>query len=527
MNRILTAAEMFLCDRTEIETHTPSRVLMYRAARACADAVRKMVDAQADDGCVVILCGSGNNGGDGILCARLLREYGIDTVLVPAFSDDGKLSEECAYRYEEARAASVPVLSADAFLRDTDKLQIVMIIDALFGIGLTREITGVSADLIDAANAYASSHLIPTVAIDIASGIFADTGKISAHTFRASHTLAINNAKRGHLLYPGAQYTGALTVLDIEIPTSPLDGQKDGLPVYTLTDDDIRAMLPARHPDSNKGTYGRILIVAGEKNMCGAAYLSALGAYRAGAGLVEIFTCEENRIPLQTLLPEAILTTYNSDDGLKIYERLEASVSRASAIVCGPGMGQSMLACSIVSEVLERTTVPTVLDADALNLMSYLDEQWEVIGERRGNPSDPLPPIIMTPHPAEMSRLSGISLPALLDDFITCAANYAKTTGMIFNAKNTRSVITDGKTAFLNPTGTSALAKGGSGDVLTGITATLCAQGCEPLHAAALAAYLHGRAAEAVTARMGARSPLAHEIADALGEVFSVLESDV
>jgi NAD(P)H-hydrate epimerase len=187
-------------------------------------------------------------------------------------------------------------------------------------------------------------------------------------------------------------------------------------------------------------------------------------------------------------------------------------------------MGQSMLACSIVSEVLERTTVPTVLDADALNLMSYLDEQWEVIGERRGNPSDPLPPIIMTPHPSEMSRLSGISLPALLDDFITCAANYAKTTGMIFNAKNTRSVITDGTRAYINPTGTSALAKGGSGDVLTGITAALAAQGCDALTAAALAAYLHGRAAEVVSARMGVRSPLASEIADALGDVFAAFE---
>ena len=524
MNRILTAAEMFLCDRTEIETHTPSRVLMYRAARACADAVRKMVDAQADDGCVVFLCGSGNNGGDGILCARLLREYGIDTVLVPAFSDDGKLSEECAYRYEEARAASVPVLSAESFLRDTDKLQIVMIIDALFGIGLTREITGVSADLIDAANAYASSHQIPTVAIDIASGIFADTGKISAHTFRASHTLAINNAKRGHLLYPGAQHTGALTVLDIEIPTSPLDGQKDGLPVYTLTDDDVRAMLPARYPDSNKGTYGRILIVAGEKNMCGAAYLSALGAYRAGAGLVEIFTCEDNRIPLQTLLPEAILTTYNADDSADACERLKVSLARASAAAAGPGLGTSETAAALVDTVLAHTTVPTVLDADALNLIATLSEKdgMRGISERTA----PVP-MILTPHPGELSRLTGIPVPALLEDLIGCARDFAKTHGVVLNAKNTRSVITDGHCAYLNPTGTSALAKGGSGDVLSGITATLCAQGCEPLTAAALAAYLHGRAAELVTARMGARSPLASEIADALGEVFLQMEMGV
>ncbi len=547
MNRILTAAEMFLCDRTEIEAATPSRVLMYRAARACADAVRQMLESKPTAGKVAILCGSGNNGGDGMLCARLLREYGFDTFIVCAFSDGDSLSAECAYRYEEARAAGVSVLTADAFLRDTDVIEIALIVDALFGIGLTREITGVYADLIDAANAYASKHAVPTVAVDIASGVFADTGKVSAHTFRAAHTLAINNAKRGHLLYPGAQYTGALTVLDIGIPITPLDGAADGIPVYTLTDDDVRAMLPARQPDSNKGTNGRILIVAGAKNMCGAAYLSALGAYRTGAGLVEIFTCEDNRIPLQTLIPEAILTTCDPADTPTACEKLQASLSRAAAVVIGPGLGTSDHAAALLDTVLTHTRVPTVLDADALNIIASLHQPLVDASEGGGTRSvtegvirfnsaatsgttthtSSAVPFIMTPHPGELSRLTGIALPALLDDHITCAVHYAKTTGTIVNAKNTRSVITDGKTAFLNPTGTSALAKGGSGDVLTGITAALCAQGCEPLYAAALAAYLHGRAAEHVTARMGARAPLAHEIADALGEVFCAIEAIV
>ena len=533
MNRILTSAEMFLCDRTEIETNTSSRALMYRAARACADAVKRILDAHPANGYVAVLCGSGNNGGDGILCARLLREIGVDARIVPAFTEEDSLSPECAYRCEEARAAGIPTLSADAFLHREeapDAAPLALIVDALFGIGLTREPDGIHAALIDAANAYAASNGIPTVAIDIASGIFADTGKTSAHTFRASHTLAINNIKRGHLLYPGASCTGTLSVLDIGIPTAPLSAQSDDVPLYLLTDDDVRRLLPRRPQDSNKGSNGRILIVAGSKTMCGAAYLSALGAYRAGAGLVEIFTCEENRIPLQTLLPEAIVTGYRTDmDYVKRLDLITDSVSRASAIVCGPGMGQSIAACALVSAVLKSTTVPTVLDADALNLMADLDEQWEILAERRDVRKNdvPLPPIIMTPHPGELSRLTGISMPALLDDFITCAVSYARATQIIFNAKNTRSVITDGRTAFLNPTGTSALAKGGSGDVLTGITATLLAQGCEPLHAAALAAYLHGRAAERVTARMGARSPLASEIADALGEVFVELGMDV
>ncbi len=518
---------MYLCDRTEIELHTPSRTLMYRASRACADALRAMPPNGA--GPVLILCGSGNNGGDGILCARLLCEDGIRAILCPAFSAEDTLSEECAYRYAEAVAAGVPILPHAQFLTGMTDVPS-LIVDALLGIGLSREPDGIYAALIDAANTYSAQYGIPTAAIDIASGIFTDTGKVSAHTFRADRTLAINNAKRGHLLYPGASFTGELTVLDIGIPETPLLERDEDFPVYMLTDGDVRAMLPPRLPDSNKGTNGRILIAAGAPGMCGAAYLSALAAYRCGAGLVEIFTCEENRIPLQALLPEAILTVYDAKEPLKLFKQLDDAVARAAAIVVGPGLGQTVRACSIVTGVLEKTVVPTVLDADALNLMADLDEQWEVLRARKEDqltgqkPS--LPPLILTPHPGELSRLTGTSVPVLLDDLIGHAQAFAEQYSVILNAKNTRSVITDGKRAYINPTGTSALAKGGSGDVLSGITATLAAQmcdaalGCDALTAAALAAYLHGRAAEAVTARMGTRSPLASEIADALGEVF-------
>ena len=531
MRRILTSAEMFLCDRTEIETNTPSRTLMYRASRACADVIRDRYNAHHADGSIIVLCGSGNNGGDGILCARLLYEDGIPAMICPAFGEGDTLSPECAYRYDEARAAGVPILPADDFLtRSADgTLQVCMTVDALFGIGLTREVGGIYADLIDAANRYAASYRIPTVAIDISSGIFADTGKVSAHTFRATHTLAINHAKRGHLFYPGASFTGELSVLDIGIPDAVLSDRDDDFPVSQLTDDDVRAMLPRRQPDSNKGTNGRILTVAGSKNMCGAAYLSALAAYRCGAGLVEIFTCEDNRIPLQTLLPEAIMTTYDPADAEDACHTLRTSLSRASAVVIGPGLGTSDTAAALVKTVLAASEVPTVLDADALNIIASLFEGGVTRSVTEGVPlsTQSLPnrvPLIFTPHPGELSRLTGIPVPVLLDDRIGHAQAFAKRNHIILNAKDTRSVITDGTRAYINPTGTSALAKGGSGDVLTGITAALAAQGCDALTAAALAAYLHGRAAEIVSAQMGVRSPLASEIADALGNVFEAFE---
>ena len=523
MNRILTSAEMFLCDRTEIETNTPSRILMERAARACADAIRAILQSRPLSGKqILILCGSGNNGGDGILCAHLLHKAHIPAVICPAFTADDPLSPECRYRYDEAQNASVPQITPQMFFDAVSDGQSPygMIVDALFGIGLTREVGGIYADLIDAANRCAEKNNIPTVALDIASGIFADTGKVSAHTFRASHTLAINHIKRGHLLYPGAAYTGTLTRLDIGIPDTVLSQSADDFPVYALTDDDARRLLPRRLPDSNKGTNGRILIVAGSHNMCGAAYLSALAAYRCGAGLVQIFTCEDNRIPLQTLLPEAILTTYDPADPDAACALLCNAQKCASAVVIGPGLGTSDTAAALVNTVLSASAVPTVVDADALNLIAAGKASLST-----ENPSHP--PLILTPHPGELSRLTGLPIAHCLSDLIGCARRFADDRAAILNAKDTRSVITDGKRAYLNTTGTSALAKGGSGDVLSGITAALAAQGCDALSAAALAAYLHGRAAEVISARMGTRAPLASEIADTLGEVLLALESDV
>ena len=527
MNRILTSAEMFLCDRTEIETNTPSRVLMERAARACTDAIRSILQSHPLSGRqVLILCGSGNNGGDGILCAHLLHKAHIPAVICPAFADGDPLSPECRYRYDEACLASVPRITPQVLTDAISDGQTPygMIVDALFGIGLSREPGGIYADLIDTANRYAEKNNIPTVALDIASGIFADTGAVSRHTFRASHTLAINHIKRGHLLYPGAAHTGTLTCLDIGIPDTVLSQSADDFPVYALTDDDARRLLPRRLPDSNKGTNGRILIAAGSHNMCGAAYLSALAAYRCGAGLVQIFTCEDNRIPLQTLLPEAILTTYDPADPDAACTLLHNALKHASAVVIGPGLGTSDTATALVKTVLSASAVPTVVDADALN----------IIAAGKAFPRNhPRPPLIFTPHPGELSRLTARPIAECLSDLIECARRFAEDNAVVLNAKDTRSVITDGKRAYLNTTGTSALAKGGSGDVLSGITAALAAQGCDAeqgcdaLTAAALAAFLHGRAAEAVSARMGTRAPLASEIADALGEVLLSLESNV
>ena len=508
MLRILTPDEMYRCDNAAIAAGTPSRTLMTRASAACADGVSARLLSAQERPYVLVLCGTGNNGGDGICCARLLRERGIPAdICMASEPDPAIMSAECAYQYETALAAGIPVLAGTSGWRE----DYTCIVDALFGIGLSREPGGAYAALIDAANRYAEVHGIPIAAIDIPSGVNALTGAVYEHAVRADLTFAISHIKRGHLLYPGASYCGEMLALDIGISDAPL-AAAEGVPLYAPEDCDIKALLPARVPDSNKGTYGRVLVIAGAKNMCGAAYLSAKAAYRTGAGLVEVFTCEENRIPMQTLLPEAVLTTYQTQEEA-VGNALSSALGRADAVVLGPGLGQSETALALTRQVLTLSEKPTVIDADALNLTAVHD----LLPLLRARAEIPW---ILTPHPGEFSRLTGMSVSALKTDFIGCAVSFAAEHGVILNAKDSRSVITDGRCAYLNTSGCSAMAKGGSGDVLTGITAALAAQGCDPLRAAALGAFLHGRAGEAAAAKHGTRGMLAGECADALCEVI-------
>ena len=242
--------------------------------------------------------------------ARMLCERGISADVCTVDYENSTLSAECAYRYDEVLAADVSVFSHTAVWAE----DYTMIVDALFGIGLSRAPAAPYDAIIARANAYAEEKHIPLIALDIPSGVDASSGAVYGACIRADVTLAIANAKRGHYLYPGAAMCGEICVLDVGIPDTPLALEEDDRALYLLSDEDIPRLLPVRTPDSNKGTNGRILVIAGSAGMCGAAYLCAKSAYRMGAGLVEIFTHKENLIPLQTLIPEAIIKVYDQYD---------------------------------------------------------------------------------------------------------------------------------------------------------------------------------------------------------------------
>lgn len=537
---ILTAAEMRFCDEATIRGRVASQVLMERAAREVAEYLltrRDMFPA----GRVLVLCGSGNNGGDGFAAARFLadgsmRERREVVVLYLGAVDGGhvpdttKMSAECARQYQLAAEAEIPVLTTayEVMLAD-----IAVVVDAVFGIGLCRAVSGVIAEVfeqITAAN-------LPVLAVDIPSGIHADTGTVLGVALRAQATVTMQALKAGLLLYPGADYAGVIAVRDIGIDVGGLSSHFASLADASL----LRRVLCPRERRSHKGTYGRVALICGSVDMSGAAVLSARAALRSGAGLVDVMTAEENRLILQIAVPEAIVTTYESAPSLGTSEfgsveaiaavrrGVRAMIGRANGVVIGCGLGQSSAARVVLQAALNALPrdgrMPVVLDADALNLLAEEPKGWEDI------PAAVRARMVITPHPTEMGRLSGIPVSDILADPVGVARAYAEKTGVIVVLKDAHTVVASpGGQVFICAAGNAGMATGGSGDVLAGMLGTLLVQVRERLfpdledsltvaEAVAAGVYWHAAAGDAAAMRVGEYGLTAGDIIRASGEV--------
>jgi NAD(P)H-hydrate epimerase len=496
MEQLLTAAQMRTADEATIHSGIPSRELMERAARAALSVLEESFDTSL----VLFLCGSGNNGGDGLAMARFFAEKGgkarviyLGKLTEKGLPDTNCMSEECARQF-----SLLP--SSVELCTDLKTDGATAAVDAVFGIGLTRPIQGRAAEAIIALR----STEIPVLALDIPSGIHADTGAILGTALPARQTVAIAAKKWGHMLYPGASFCGEITVADIGIYTENCNG-------YLVKKSDI-ADLPPRPARAHKGTFGRVLVIGGCVGMSGAGFLAAKAAMRAGAGLVEIFAPAENRIIYQTQLPEALLTLYDPeqfDESL-----LLSALSRADAVAIGMGLSQSEVARRIVTCALANTTVPLIADADAVNLMAN-DPSLLALCYGRTHPT------VLTPHLGEMSRLSGLPIAELTADMPQHALLYAKNSGTVLVMKDARTVISDGERLFLNPYGNSGMATGGSGDVLAGVIASFAAQGASPTDAARLGVLAHALAGDAAAATYGNRGMIASDIIEKLCEVLT------
>lgn len=474
------------------EIGVPSMVLMERAA---LEVVRCMEEEQLDFRKVLVVCGSGNNGGDGYAIARLLHLKGHDVTIFFA-GNSQKRSEENAQQAKIAAHYEIPVITN----LGTEEYSV--IIDALFGTGLKREVTGHYREVLCSVNQMAGKK----VAVDLPSGIHDTTGARMGIAFCADLTVAIAFPKRGLFLQEGNVCAGKILTGDIGISSETFS---EGTVTFGYEKQDLFLGFPKRKKNSHKGSYGKVLMIAGSKGMSGAAYLSAKAAYAVGAGLVQIYTHEENRVILQQLLPEAIITTYDTFDS----EQLEKLIQWADLIGIGCGLGKSDTAERVMQYTLKRALVPCVVDADGINILS---KHMEWIGETNAL-------IVLTPHMKEMSRMLQCSVKELIEQRMEKLHAFVERYKVVCVLKDARTLVAkEHQNTYLNLSGNAAMAKAGSGDVLAGVIVGILAQQCEPYTSACLGVFLHGLAGDMARDKKGAYSVLA---SDLVAEISSVLKN--
>ena len=486
---VLTAEAMREADRRTIDDiGIPQCVLMERAALAAYGVLEE--DTELKGKSILIICGPGNNGGDGAALARILSERDIFPEVV-VLGDSDKRSEGLKDQLKLLKK-----IYPQTEIRETLPDAVYdIIVDAVFGISLNRGIAGIYADAVAFINK-ARSLGSYVLALDIATGIDAGTGQIQEdRTVSAHRTVAFGAFKAGHLLFPGAMYSGKVTLKDIGIPAAVMEEKAR---IHFFHDSEIA--LPPRQPYTNKGSYGKILIVAGSRGMAGAAILCAEAAMRSGSGMVRIYTDESNRQIVQTALPEALVTTY--DEHME-EEPLRAAIDWCDAIAIGPGLSRSESAGEILRFILSNADVPLVLDADALNILS---RDVDMLADTRED-------IIVTPHLGEMARLTGIAVEEISGHLVSVATDFSKSYGVITVLKDARTVIASPKgDVIINTNGNNGMATAGSGDVLTGMIASVRGRNTDSFMSAALGCALHGRAGDEACAALGADHMLAGDI---------------
>ena len=531
--RLVTAREMQSIDRLTIGGgHVPSLALMESAGTAAAHEAIAMVEGQRDAR-VEVLCGKGNNGGDGFVLARVLAQAGMSVHVFLSHPPDD-LSPDARTNYERlaATAAEVQVLpqtiddpGAANDPRDRGSLVEIddpatsalqealneadLCVDALLGTGVSGPLQGRMGALVNVLN-HASTN---TLALDIPSGVNGDNGAVEGVAVWADATVTFGLPKVGLAFHPGCERAGRVTVADIGFPPEVIGEHAPRR--FLVERDRARSWLPRLEPTAHKYRRGVVVVVAGSGDFPGAAALAAQGAQRAGAGLVHLVVPRGIRTLLQTKLTEVIVygVSESTDGAFAAEAALEIRVllERAQALVIGPGLGTSDTARACAREVLSQCTVPMVVDADAIAALPN--------APRRA-------PCVVTPHAGELARWLGATVPGTPLERMQHALKAAQDQNVVLLAKGAPALTaTPNGDLYVNGTGHAGLASGGSGDVLAGMIGALLAQGVSVGPAAALASWVHGRAAELACVERGTRSLVAHELCEFVGPALFELES--
>ncbi len=516
--RVLTAAQMREADRRTIDdVGIPSAVLMENAGRQVVAAMAPLLEP--GDRRVAVVCGKGNNGGDGFVVARVLEAKGVESC-VYLLAPTSEIEGDARANLLALDAVGVPVVDVSdphawtAHLAEIGACDVV--VDALFGTGLTRPLKGHWRTVVCDLNA----SNVPIVAVDLPSGLSADTARVIGDAIDATLTVTLGGLKLPLVVTPAASQTGDVVVADIGIPDTVIRAL-DGPRLDIITREWARDLVVPRSDDLHKGECGRILIVAGSSGKTGAAALAALGALRSGAGLVTVATPRACQSVVSAMLPEYMtLGLDDTADGMVSADAVDAILAeRCDVLAVGPGLGEGAGVRALVRALVERATMPLVLDADGLN--AFADDADALVG-RDGRD------LVITPHPGEMARLIGVTVDHVQTHRVEVAREFAATRGLYVVLKGARSVVATPEGAVLiNMTGNPGMATGGTGDVLTGVVAAWLAQVLDAQAACALGVCLHGLAGDLAAAEQGEVGLIASDVGDYLGAaVLNLMAED-
>lgn len=501
MQYAVSAQEMKQYDQYTIsKIGIPALVLMERAAKETVLALLEQQKVMGKK--VLVLSGMGNNGGDGLAVGRMLAALGARVTFLLVGNRE-KASEETK--------AQIRILENSGFSMQSnlEGEEYDIVIDALFGIGLSRDLEGVYGGWVQAVNRMRRNGAY-VCSVDIPSGICADTGKVMGHAVQADLTVAFAFAKKGELLYPGRKYCGRLEIRDIGIWMQAAKEHKPG--AFFYEEKDLPGLIPEREPDGNKGTFGKVLLIAGSRDMCGACILAGSSILRTGAGMVKIIAPECNREIIQRTLPEAMLYSYS---GMPKEAEVKKALDWADAVVIGPGLGMGDAVRFLLQSVLAYGQIPMVLDADALNMAGRSPELAGLL-KKAGKRA------VLTPHPGELLRLLGADKERYFLERMELIEEGLQKFGCVIAAKDAATVVAglDEDGIFINTSGNDGMATAGSGDVLAGIIGALLARHMSCFEAACAGVYLHGKAGEAAAARYGRNGMTAGNLVCALCDVL-------
>jgi NAD(P)H-hydrate epimerase len=515
--KMVTALQMRAIDARAIAAGCPSIKLMENAGKAVVQAIKSHY-GPGEPKSVSIFCGKGNNGGDGLVVARFLTQEKIK-VKVFLLAKKERLTPDPKTNLDRALKKNIDVIEIGS-ARNLKKFRHQfkdsgLIVDAILGTGLKGVPRSLESSAIQAINTLRK----PVVSVDIPSGVEGSTGRVPGEAVRASLTVTFGLPKVGVVVYPGAEYVGKLKVADIGIPKRFLKDKK--LNMNLLTAEEISSSLPPRRPDTHKGTYGHLFILAGSVGMTGAAALASraaaicFGALRSGVGLVTLGIPESLNEIMEVKLTESMSLPLPETEArtlsLGAEEKIVEFSGKVSALALGPGLSMGEETQQLVRNLIRRISCPLLADADALNASRF---HLPLLRKVR----------IITPHPGEMARLIGKKTKEVQKNRLKIAGDFARTYRTIVVLKGARTVIaTPEGNIYINPTGNPGMASAGMGDLLTGIIGSFLAQNKEPLEAAKLGVYIHGLAADLAVRQKGAESLIASDILEKLPRAFKTL----